>query len=168
MQIRRSTEWTNQICKQILPIAFGESFFQSPVSINSLVLYVSFATLNLKRDQLDWVRLEELIEWHSTCSGLYIWQHPLKTHPRYKFKLDQIFNLNFVLRDIGECEVLDSVDFGDVAFLVESVIVHVMGWLRLVGSIKLQVSFAEYPLFYRALLQKRPIILSILLTEATP
>ena len=33
-----------------------------------------------------------------------------------------------------------------------------MGWLRLVGSIKLQVSFAEYCLFYRVLLQKRPII----------
>jgi len=31
-----------------------------------------------------------------------------------------------------------------------------MGWLRLVGSLKLQVSFAEYSLFYRALLQKRP------------
>ena len=42
------------------------------------------------------------------------------------------------------------------------------GWLRFVGSIKLQVSFAEYGLFYRSLLQKRPIILSILLTEATP
>jgi len=34
----------------------------------------------------------------------------------------------------------------------------VMGWLRSVGSIKLQVSFAEHRLFYRALLQKRPII----------
>ena len=43
-----------------------------------------------------------------------------------------------------------------------------MGWLRSVGSIKWQVSFAEYRLFYRALLQKRPIILSILLTKATP
>ena len=43
-----------------------------------------------------------------------------------------------------------------------------MGWLRSVGSIKLQVSFAEYRLFYRALLQKIPIILSILLTKATP
>ena len=43
-----------------------------------------------------------------------------------------------------------------------------MKWLGLVGSIKLQVSFAEYRLFYRALLQKRPIILSILLTKATP
>jgi len=32
-----------------------------------------------------------------------------------------------------------------------------MGWLRLVGSLKLQVSFAEYSLFYRALLQKRPM-----------
>jgi len=29
-----------------------------------------------------------------------------------------------------------------------------VGWLRLVGSLKLQVSFAEYILFYRALLQK--------------
>jgi len=34
-----------------------------------------------------------------------------------------------------------------------------MGWLRSVGSIKLYVSFAEYRLFYRALLQKRPVIL---------
>jgi len=30
-----------------------------------------------------------------------------------------------------------------------------MGWLRLVGSLKLFVSFAEYCLFYRALLKKR-------------
>jgi len=34
-----------------------------------------------------------------------------------------------------------------------------MGWPRLVGSLQLQVSFAEYSLFYRALLQKRPIFL---------
>jgi len=32
------------------------------------------------------------------------------------------------------------------------------GWLRLAGSSKSQVSFAEYRLFYRALLQKRPIV----------
>jgi len=43
-----------------------------------------------------------------------------------------------------------------------------MGWLRLVGSLQLQVSFAEYSLFYRALLQKRPIILRSLLIVATP
>jgi len=43
-----------------------------------------------------------------------------------------------------------------------------MGWLRLAGSLRLQVSFAECSLFYRALLQKRPIILRSLLTEATP
>jgi len=43
-----------------------------------------------------------------------------------------------------------------------------MGWLRLVGSLKLQVSFAEFHLFYRALLQKRLIILRSLLVEATP
>jgi len=43
-----------------------------------------------------------------------------------------------------------------------------MGWLRLVGSLKLWISFAEYSLFYRALLQKRPIILRSLLIVATP
>ena len=42
-----------------------------------------------------------------------------------------------------------------------------MGWLRSVGLIELYASFAEYPLFYRSLLQKRPIILSILVTKAT-
>jgi len=35
------------------------------------------------------------------------------------------------------------------------------------ASVKLQVSFAEYSLFYRTLLQKRPIILRSLLLEAT-
>jgi len=43
-----------------------------------------------------------------------------------------------------------------------------MGWLRLVGSIILQVSFAEYSLCYWSLLRKRPIILSMLLTVPTP
>ena len=43
-----------------------------------------------------------------------------------------------------------------------------MGWLRLVGSLKLQVSSAEYSLFYRALLQKRRIISRSLLSVATP
>jgi len=37
-----------------------------------------------------------------------------------------------------------------------------MGWLHV------YVSFAEYRLFYRALLQKRPIILKSLLIVATP
>jgi len=43
-----------------------------------------------------------------------------------------------------------------------------MGWLRLVGSLKLQVAFAENRLFYRAPLQKRPIILRSLPIVATP
>jgi len=43
-----------------------------------------------------------------------------------------------------------------------------MGWLRLVGSLKLPVSLAEYSLFYKVLLQKRPIFLRSLLIVATP
>ena len=41
------------------------------------------------------------------------------------------------------------------------------GGLRLVGSLKLQVCFAEYRLFYKALLQKRPMIFRSLLIVAT-
>ena len=44
----------------------------------------------------------------------------------------------------------------------------VMGWLRLVGCLKIQVSLQNTGLFCRALLQKRPIFLSILLIVATP
>jgi len=43
-----------------------------------------------------------------------------------------------------------------------------MGWLRWVGSLKLKVYFAEYSLFYRALLHKRPTILRSLLIAASP
>ena len=43
-----------------------------------------------------------------------------------------------------------------------------MGWLQLVGFLKLQVSFAEYSLFYRALLQKRRKIVRSPIIEATP
>jgi len=43
-----------------------------------------------------------------------------------------------------------------------------MGWLRLLGSLKFWVSLAEYSLLYKALLQKRPIILRSLLIAATP
>jgi len=42
-----------------------------------------------------------------------------------------------------------------------------MGWLRLVGSLKSQVSFAKEPYKRDHILQKRPIILSLLIV-ATP
>ena len=43
-----------------------------------------------------------------------------------------------------------------------------MGWLRLVGSFKLYVSFAKDPYKRDYILQKRPIILGSLLIVATP
>ena len=48
------------------------------------------------------------------------------------------------------------------------VAIHDMRWLWLLGSIKLQVSFSKETYKRDAILQKRPIILSILLTVATP
>ena len=43
-----------------------------------------------------------------------------------------------------------------------------MGWLRLVGSLELQVSFAKEPYKIDDILQKRPIILRSLFIVATP
>jgi len=43
-----------------------------------------------------------------------------------------------------------------------------MGWLRLVGSLKLQVSFAKEPYNRDDILQKRPIILMSVLIVAYP
>ena len=43
-----------------------------------------------------------------------------------------------------------------------------MGWLRLVGSSKLEVSFAKEPYKKDYILQKRPMILRSLLIVATP
>ena len=52
------------------------------------------------------------------------------------------------------------------------VCVHVhevaMGWLRLIGSLKLKVSFAKEPYKIDYILHKRPIILRSLLIVATP
>ena len=53
------------------------------------------------------------------------------------------------------------------SFLKGATVLFAMGWLRLVGSLKLQVSFAEYILFHRALSAKRPAILRSLLIVAT-
>ena len=56
-----------------------------------------------------------------------------------------------------------------VLFLHKKILIYTaMGWLRLVGSSKIQVSFAEYRLFYRILLQERPILLRSLLIVANP
>jgi len=53
-------------------------------------------------------------------------------------------------------------------YIFETCIFIHMGWLLLVGSIKLHVSFANEPFERDDILQKKHIILSILLTVATP
>jgi len=57
------------------------------------------------------------------------------------------------------------VDFRDVAFSVKTVIAIQSHAFSVETEISIQ---SPYRLFYRALLQKRPIILRSLLIEATP
>jgi len=47
-------------------------------------------------------------------------------------------------------------------------IIHSMGWLRLVGSLKSEVSTAKEPYKRDYILQKRPVILRSLHIVATP
>ena len=51
---------------------------------------------------------------------------------------------------------------------LDAVVCVVTGWLWSVGSMKLYVSFAKEPYKRDNILQKRPVILSILLTVAAP
>jgi len=63
----------------------------------------------------------------------------------------------------------------DIVYRAISIYIHitqrmrlVMGWLRLVGSLELQVFFAKEPYKRDDILQERPIILKSLLIVATP
>jgi len=87
----------------------------------------------------------------STCVGLTRMYHMRDLH--------QDMWIHILRSSSGHVDAHHSTYFSCIAL---------MGWLRSVGSIKLQISFTAYHFFYRALLQKRPIILSILLSEATP
>jgi len=58
-------------------------------------------------------------------------------------------------------------DFPSIEDMTKCLVIPLMGWLQLEGSLKLQGGFAEYSLFYRALLQKRHIFLEGLLIVAT-
>ena len=46
--------------------------------------------------------------------------------------------------------------------------IYTMGWLRVVGSLKLKVSFAKEPYIRDYILQKSPVILRSLQIVATP
>ena len=59
-------------------------------------------------------------------------------------------------------QTVDSILISQSRFTSELTTELTMGWLRLVGSIKLHVSFAQEPYKREDILQKRPIILSIL------
>jgi len=67
------------------------------------------------------------------------------------------------------CSGLQCVAVGcSVLQWIALILVHHMGWLRLVGFLKLQGSFAKEPYKRDDIPQKRPIILRSLLIVATP
>jgi len=66
---------------------------------------------------------------------------------------------------MGVCPTYEHICIYTLATILADVF---MEWQRLVGSLKLQVSFAKEPYKRDYILQKRSIILRSLLLEATP
>jgi len=95
----------------------------------------------------------ELHECVSTCVCMCVFRYISREREKYTHKFSQHeLSDHWIARDVSACVT----------------VYMCMGWLRLVGSLKLKVSFAEYRLFYRDLWQKRPIIWRSLLIVATP
>ena len=74
-----------------------------------------------------------------------------------------MYHMDFCIRH--SCVLYGSFDVSYGSFADRNM---AMGWLRLVGSLKLQVSFAKEPYKKDDILQKRPRILRSLLIVATP
>ena len=131
-------------------------------------------TGRLSSDRYDWTRemmkldntqiaLTEIVMIYESC---HMWTSHV-THMNTWMLLNAGDNEKWTIyKSLWLCLILSFPESVQLYHLTLSNII--MGWLRWVGSIKLQVSFAEYLLFYRALLQKRPIILRSLLIVATP
>jgi len=98
---------------------------------------------------------------HSTCVCLYTYELHIYFIP-YRKSTIVLYHIERHAHHVCVCIYMY------VLYMYVLLYRTTMGWLWSVGSIQSQVSFAEYRVFYRALLQKRPMISSILLTEATP
>ena len=107
-----------------------------------------------------------MLQCVAVCCSVSLWQ-------RYKDMAMCCGVLQCVLQCVAVCVALCvAVCVGVCCSVLQCVALAAMKDMHGVATIsrllKLQVSFAEYRLFYRALLQKRPIILSSLLIAATP
>jgi len=88
---------------------------------------------NLKQKSVYWILSNIWIDWSY-----------------HSYELNRITHLN--------CQDTRTKDRCDHTSVSCAVATRSMGWLRLVRSLKSLVSFAEYRLFYKALMQKRPVI----------
>jgi len=134
-----------------------------------LLMYVCGVThVCVWRDSFMWVTW--VIHMHCT-TYLWEWYETPFTHVTILFLThathinESLFNSCHPHEWVTMWVIWDSIYMRDIFFssclphgwVTILVIWDTMGWLRWVGSIKLQVSFAEYSLFNRALLQNRPM-----------
>jgi len=124
------------------------------------------------RDSLIWDMTPSYV-WHDSficvtwllhicdMTHSYVWHYRYVRHDSFMY--DVTYSCICVPWLLHICDMThscsDIIDMCDMTRLCMTWLTD-MGWLRLVGSLKLQVSFAEYRLFYRSLFQKRYIIYS--------
>jgi len=125
-------------------------------------------------------------KWHSKCNRLYVLDSTGRQRPigclifiGHFLQKSPIINGSLAKNDLRlkasygsspPCIIRVSYTTAGKHTRCHQFLIHYcdgMRWLRLVGSLKWWVSFAEYSLFCRALLQKRPTILRSLLIIAT-
>ena len=138
----------------------------------SFAEYCLFYRALLQKSHIIWVPRPQFNHWTKRAVGTQ-----LMTQDSRDFSCYWVATISRLLRIIGLFCRIQSFSQGSCAQETYNlkeptsrsypIYPYTMGWLRSVGSIKSQVSCAEYRLFHRALLQKRPIMVRSLPIEAT-
>ena len=102
------------------------------------------------------IHMRDMTPWH-VLNDMFIYTHLKCSAPGL-----------ICMRDINSSHVCDMTHLYAWHEWFKCVTWHHIGWLRLVGSLKSQVSFAKEPYKRDDILQKRPKILRSLLIVATP
>ena len=134
-------------------------------TVHGILLYPTEFTVRAKRDFTRpykshyFVHMLDMFMSHGTLSKIFVLLKGITSPKRRAEQAKGPPKRKILQPDERDIWGHDSVHFYDM---------FTIGWLRLVGSLKLLVSFVEYRLFYRSLLHKRPVVLRSLLVAASP
>ena len=152
-----------KMCASLCPTALCEYIVTDTIKHNLIYYVPKYIILHL------YVVKIYVAESSPHCISVWVsvWAHVNKRKIQWCYYMSHHVEYNdTVTCDASTCRITSTCTLTSIG--VRCWVYTTMGWLRIVGSLKLKVSFAEYRLFCRALLKKRPIFLRSLLMVATP